>query len=193
MATRKSATKSQAKTTKVVISGRGLSFSVLDIDKETFVRFTKTGIPDDEFEDLKEQLTEAGDYITAPFLDDTTVSIDGKKFRSSWDKIKGQCGNALKPPTKVYAVPRGSYSVMMEVTHKGEFVNAEVANFDPLKLIFDLEHIELAKGRNYVLLDPYYANDCLDFGETKATGVIYVVDGAGKKYDVKRVAGKSGQ
>jgi hypothetical protein len=186
MATRKAGKASQASKTKLIISGTGLAFSVLDIDRETFVRFTRKGIPDAEFEDLKEQLTEAGDYITAPFLDDTTVSINGKKFKSSWDKIKPQCGDVMPPATKVYKVPRGSYSVIMEVSYKGEFVNAEVANFDPAKLSFDLEHIELAKGREYFLLDPYYNLDFLEFGKLKATGFIYVVDGAGKQYDVKR-------
>lgn len=187
MATRNPAAKSsKAKKTKVVISGRGLSFSVLDIDRETFVSFTKTGVSDDIFEDLKEQLTEAGDYITAPFLEETTVSIDGKKFHSSWNKIKGQCGNAMPPAIKVYDAPSGSYSVILELTHKGDFVNAEVANFDPLKLTFDLEHIELSKDSKHVLLDPYYNNESLNFGVTKAIGEIYVVDRAGKRYEIKR-------
>lgn len=189
MATRKPAT-TRTKKSKLVISGRGLAFSVLDIDRETFKDFTQTGIPDDVFEDLKYQLTEAGDYITAPFLEETTVVVDGKKFHSSWDKIKGQCGNAMPPAIKVYEVPSGSYSVILEVTLKGDFVNAEVANFDPQKLSFDLEHIELAKGRKYMLLDPYYNNESLDSGETNATGEIYVVDGTGKRYEVKRSKSK---
>lgn len=190
MATRKSAIASKTPKTKVVISGRGLSFSVLDIDRETFVGFTQTGIADDVFEDLKYQLTEAGDYITAPFLEETTVSINGKKFHSSWDKIKAQCGNVLPLSSKVYDVPAGVYSVILELTHEGDFVKAEVADFDPKKLSFDLEHVELAKGRKYLLLDPYYNNESLDFGVTKATGVIYVVDRAGKRYDVKRIKNK---
>ncbi len=187
MATKKPVTTSKTNKTKVVISGRGLSFSVLDIDRETFKSFTETGIPDDVFEDLKEQLTEAGDYITAPFLEETTVAIDGKKFHSSWDKIKGQCGNVKPKATKIYAVPPGTYSVILEVMLKGDFVKAEIADFDVKKLTFDLEHVELAKGREFVLLDPYYKKSSLDFGETKATGEIYVVDGTGKRYDVKRV------
>lgn len=190
MATKKPVTASRAQNTKVVISGRGLSFSVLDIDRETFKTFTEVGIPDDVFEDLKEQLTEAGDYITAPFLEETTVAIDGKKFRSSWDKIKGQCGNVKPPVAKIYAVPRGTYSVILEVMLKGDFVNAEIPDFDMKKLTFDLEYVELAKGREFILLDPYYNKTSLDFGETKATGQIYVVDGAGKRYDVKRAIHK---
>ena len=190
MATRKTSSTSKAQKTKIVISGRGLSFSVLDIDHETFVLFTRTGISDDVFEDLKEQLTEAGECITAPFLEETTVTINGRRFTSSWTKIKAQCGNVMPPPTKVYDEPSGSYSVILEIALKGEFVNAEVAGFDPEKLTFDLEHIELAKGRKYALLDPYYNHDFLDFGSTKATGIIYVVDNKGKRYDIKRVSGK---
>lgn len=187
MTKRNPAIAAKAKYSSITISGRGLSFSVLDIDQETFIDFTRIGISDDDFEDLKYQLTEAGDYITAPFLNETTVSVAGRKFQGTWDNIKGQFGNVLPPATKVFEVPPDSYSVIMEVTHKGDFVKAEIADFDPKKLTFDLEHIQLANGRDYVLLDPYYDNDYLDFGSTKATGVIYVVDSRGKQFDVKRV------
>jgi hypothetical protein len=189
MAPRKPAKKSSTtmtKMTKVVISGRGLSFHVLDIDHETFGCFTQSGISDDIFEDLKSQLIEAGAYITAPFLDETTVAIDGKKFHSSWPNIKGQCRNVMPPAINVYDdVPPATYSVILEVSHQGDFVNAEIANFDPLKLSFDLEHVALAKGRNYALLDPYYGNEPLDFGVTKTIGEIYVVDRTGKRYEIK--------
>lgn len=188
MATKKAASKSKATKTRVVISGRGISFSVLDIDQETFVLFTRTGIDAEVFEDLKSQLTEAGDYITAPLLGETTVTIDGRKYRGTWNNIKAQCGGVLPPSLKIYDVPAGSYSVILEVTHKGDFVNAEVADFDPAKLSFDIEHVQLSKGREYVLLDPYYKLESLDFGTTKAMGEIYVVDGKGKRYEVKRLA-----
>ena len=187
MAKRSTASTAKAKVSTIVVSGRGLSFSVLDIDRETFVRFTKTGIPDDEFEDLKYQLTEAGDCITAPFLEHTTVSIDGKKYRGTWKNIQSQFNKGLPPATKVFKVPRGSYSVIMEVSLQGEFVKDTISGFVPEKLSFDLEHIQLANDREYVLLDPYYDNNYLEFGKTKATGSIYVVDGAGNRFDIKRV------
>ena len=187
MAKKKAGKESNANMTEVVISGRGLSFSVLDIDQETFVRFTQSGITNDEFDDLRDQLDEAGYYITAPFLDETTVSIDGRQFHGSWKNIKGQCGD-LPKPTRIYEVPPGSYSVILAILHKGEFARARIAGFDPSKLTFDVEHVHLAKGREYVLLDPYYNTESLKWGETRSESDIYVVDGKGKRYYL-RIAG----
>lgn len=191
MAKRKAAKKSNrgSKSSEVVISGRGLSFSVLDIDKETFGRFTRSGISSAEFNDLRDQLDDADSFITAPFLDETTVAIDGKEFHSSWDSIKGQCGGVLPAATRIYAVPAGTYSVVLECTHEGDFAKARIAGFDPAKLSFDIEHVELAKDRKYVLLDPYYKGDMLASGETRSDDDIYVVDGKGKRYELKFAVG----
>jgi hypothetical protein len=178
-----------SKSSEVVISGRGLSFSVLDIDQETFERFTRSGISSEEFNDLREQLDDADSFITAPFLDETTVAIDGKEFHSSWDSIKGQCGGVLPAATRIYAVPSGTYSVVQECTHEGDFATAKIASFDPAKLKFDIEHVELAKGRRHVLLDPYYKGDALASGDTVSDADIYVVDGNGKRYEIKFAIG----
>jgi hypothetical protein len=178
-----------SKSSEVVISGRGLSFSVLDIDEETFERFTRTGISSEEFNDLREQLDDADSFITAPFLDETTVAIDGKEFHSSWENIKGQCGGALPAVTKIYAVPPGTHSVVQECIHEGDFAKARIAGFDPARLEFDIEHVELAKGRRHVLLDPYYKGDALASGDTVSDSDIYVVDGNGKRYEIKFAIG----
>jgi hypothetical protein len=178
-----------SKSSEVVISGRGLSFSVLDIDQETFERFTRSGISSEEFNDLREQLDDADSFITAPFLEETTVAIDGKEFHSSWDSIKGQCRGALPEVTKVYAVPSGTYSVVQECIHEGDFAKTRIAGFDPAKLKFDIEHVELAKGRRHVLLDPYYKGDALASGDTVSDSDIYVVDGNGKRYEIKFAIG----
>lgn len=191
MATRKTAEKSKraSKSNELVISGRGLSFSVLDIDQETFRRFTRSGISSEEFNNLRDQLDDGDSFITAPFLDETTVAIDGKEFHSSWNSIKGQCGGVLPAATKIYAVPSGTYSVVLECVHEGDFAKARIAGFDPAMLSFDIEHVELAKGRKYVLLDPYYQGEVLASGEMRSDADIYVVDGKGKRYELKFAVG----
>jgi hypothetical protein len=188
MATRKTtSTRKSAPRTRLIISGRGLAFSVLDLDRESFLRFTQTGIDADEFDDLKRQLTEAGDCITAPFLGETTVSVDGTLYQGTWDAIKSQVGKRMPPATKIYEQGADAYSVIMEVSVEGEFVRTDIAGFDPKKLSFDLEPVELAKDRKFVLLDPYYGDDFLAVGDTDATGIIYVVDAKGKRFDLKRI------
>jgi len=183
--TEKSKKAAKSGMTKVVISGRGLSFAVLDIDQTTFERFTRSGISSAEFNDLRDQLDDADSFITAPFLDETTVAIDGKEFHSSWDSIKGQCGGVLPTATRIYVVPAGTYSVVLECVHEGDFAKAKIAKFDATKLSFDIEHVELAKGQDYVLLDPYYKGKALASGDTRSHADIYVVDGNGKRYELK--------
>lgn len=57
------------------------------------------------------------------------------------------------------------------------------------KLCFDIEHVELAKGQEYVLLDPYYEGKTLASGDTRSDADIYVVDGNGKRYEIKFAVG----
>lgn len=174
---------------EVVISGRGLAFSVLDIDQDTFERFTRAGISSAEFNNLRDQLDDADAVIAAPFLDETTVAIDGQAFHASWDNIKGQCGGTLPAVTRIYAVSPGTHSVILAHLVEGDFVRARVANFDPAKLTFDLERVELSKGREYVLLDPYYDGEALASGDSRADADIYVVDGNGKRHEIKLAVG----
>jgi hypothetical protein len=75
--------------------------------------------------------------------------------------------------------------VILELVHTGDFANDQVANFDPMKLRFDVEHVELGIGKRYVLLDPYYNEKSLAWGHTTADGDIYVVDRQGRRYNIK--------
>lgn len=184
MAKQKAAKASAANTTGVVISGKGISFSLLDIDHETFVRFTQKGLSAEAYDDLREQLDDADTCITAPFLDAAVVKFGAQEFHSSWENIKGQCRNKLPPLEKLYAGPKGTYTVFLEYRHEGEFARADVADFDPARLRFKIENIELGKGREYVLINPTYCGRALGGGNTRCEAEIYVVDNAGTRYEI---------
>jgi len=184
MAKHKKATSTQSPSTEIVISGTGVSFSLLDIDHETFARFTKTGLSSDGFDDLREQLDDADTCITAPFLEQTTVTINGQAFHSSWKNIKEQCKNKLPPIEKLYAGPKGTYTVYLEYSHRGEFARANVTDFDPCKLYFKIENVHLGIGNEYVLLKPTYCGHALGGGSTTTEAHIFVVDGTGKRYEI---------
>ena len=184
MAKQKTGKATPSNSTEIVISGTGVSFSLLDIDHETFVRFTKTGLSSAGFDDLREQLDEADTCITAPFLEDANVTINGKVFHSSWANIKNQCKNKLPPIEKLYAGPAGTYTVYLEYSHRGEFARAKLADFDPTKLYFKIENVHLGKGHEYVLLNPSYCGHALGGGSTSTEAQIYVVDRVGKRHEI---------
>ena len=170
--------------TKIEVYGYGLSFSLTEITPELAKELTQTGVTEEQYDGLEDELEIFGDDASG-IGSDLEVHVDGQKIASPYqghsgiEQAKDVRSYQLGEPGKCY------YVNMME--ENGLWLTREISEpFDPNKLEIEIFDYVLPDKSTIRLAHPSYGGTGDNFGFTDVkVQDDFVISSDGVRLDIR--------
>jgi hypothetical protein len=169
----------------------------LQVDKKMFKKLTKTGVTEDEYDEIKDELESSTEFYSLVYDESyprISLEIDGEvdeSFEKQFDELYKNASQKINTNKNIANSQNETeirYALLWDRYYKRTFWKLTISErFDPSKFSIELNTETIIGGNEYTGFIPYYDGKEFEFSSDHGFDVdeIMLIDSEDKRYEIE--------